>query len=56
MAKNRRIVRKYKPATRAIFDDYQWPVNMALIVLGGFLVGSILAYQRFDDPRWYASP
>jgi len=56
MAKNRRIVRKYKPATRATFDDYQWPVNMALVVLGGFLVGSILAYQRFDDPRWYASP
>ncbi|MFP6650435.1 MAG: hypothetical protein VB817_13285 [Pirellulaceae bacterium] len=56
MAKNRRIVRKYKAATRATFDDFQWPVNMALVVLGGFLVGSILAYQRFDDPRWYASP
>jgi len=56
MAKNRRTVRKYKPATRSTFDDYQWPVNMALVVLGGFLVGSILAYQRFDDPRWYASP
>ena len=35
MANNRRIVRKYKPATRATFDDYQWPVNMALVVLGG---------------------
>ena len=56
MANKNRIVRKYKPAKRTTFDDFQWPVNMALVVLGGFLVGSILAYQRFDDPRWYASP
>ena len=43
MAKNRRTVRKYKPATRSTFDDYQWPVNMALVVLGGFLVGGVVA-------------
>jgi hypothetical protein len=49
-------VRKYKVAKRSTFDDLRWPVNMALVVLGGFLVGGILAYQRPDDPRWYASP
>jgi len=49
-------VRRYVPRRRVVFDEQQWPVNIVLVVLGGFLIGGILAYQRFDDPRWYASP
>jgi len=55
MAKIRRIIRKLKPAARQAFDDQLWPVLLALCVLGGFIMGSIIAYLRFDDPRWYAN-
>jgi len=57
MDQRKRVVRSYKPPRqREVFDDHQWPIDMALVVFGGFMVGSILIYQRFDDPRWYASP
>ena len=52
----RTTVRRYVPRKRVVFDEQQWPVNIVLVVLGGFLIGGIFAYQRFDDPRWYASP
>jgi len=55
MAKIRRIIRKLKPVASQSFDDQLWPVLLALCVLGGFIVGSIVAYLRFDDPRWYAN-
>ena len=51
MAKVRRIVRRVA-RPRDFFDEHQWPVNVALLVLASFLVGSAIAYQRFDDPRW----
>ncbi|MFP6604131.1 MAG: hypothetical protein VB862_16480, partial [Pirellulaceae bacterium] len=57
MDQRKRVVRSYKPPRqREVLDDHQWPIDMALVVFGGFMVGSILVYQRFDDPRWYASP
>ncbi len=56
MVQRKRVVRSYQPRQRQVFDDHQWPIDMALVVFGGFMVGSILVYQRFDDPRWYASP
>ena len=52
-----KIVRRYVPRTRLVFDEQQWPVNIALVVLGGFLIGGIFAYQPFDpEAAWYASP
>ena len=52
-----KIVRRYVPRTRVVFDEQQWPVNIALVVLGGFLIGGIFAYQPFDpEAVWYASP
>ena len=36
-------------------DDQFWPLVVAMVVLGGFLAGSVLAYLRLDDPRWYAN-
>ncbi|GIW90813.1 MAG: hypothetical protein KatS3mg109_1245 [Pirellulaceae bacterium] len=36
-------------------DTTHWPVDLLLMVLGGFAVGTALAFQRFDDPVWYQS-
>ncbi|MHB8973499.1 MAG: hypothetical protein ACYC3X_29095 [Pirellulaceae bacterium] len=55
MAKNRRIIRKTQPARVQRVDDQLWPLIVALVVLGGFLAGSVLAYLRLDDARWYAN-
>ena len=55
MAKIRRIIRKLKPPQYQPIDEQLWPVIVALVVLGGFTMGSLLAYLRFDDPRWYAN-
>ena len=55
MAKIRRIIRKLKPPQYRPIDEQLWPVIVALVVLGGFTLGSLLAYLRFDDPRWYAN-
>ncbi|MHB0955099.1 MAG: prenyltransferase/squalene oxidase repeat-containing protein [Pirellulaceae bacterium] len=55
MAKNRRIIRKTHPARVRRVDDQLWPLVVAMVVLGGFLSGSVLAYLRLDDARWYAN-
>jgi hypothetical protein len=55
MAKIRRTIRKLKPPRYQTLDEQLWPVIVALVVLGGFTMGSLLAYLRFDDPRWYAN-
>ncbi|MFO7901680.1 MAG: hypothetical protein R6U98_03380 [Pirellulaceae bacterium] len=36
-------------------DGQLWPLVIAFCVLGGFLAGTVLAYLRLDDPRWYAN-
>ncbi len=55
MADRRHILRKIQPARYRRIDDQWWPLVVAMVVLGGFLVGSVLAYLRWDDPRWYAN-
>ncbi|MBM4089646.1 MAG: hypothetical protein FJ276_09495, partial [Planctomycetes bacterium] len=55
MPATRRIIRKTEPARRPRVDDQFWPVAVAMVVLGGFLAGTVLAYLRLDDPRWYAN-
>jgi len=55
MAKIRRIIRKLKPPQFQPLDEQLWPVIVALVVLGGLTIGALLAYLRFDDPRWYAN-
>jgi hypothetical protein len=51
MAKIRRIIRKLKPAGETPFDEQLWPVNVALLVLGAYLVGIILAVFPLDHPN-----
>lgn len=55
MAKIRRTIRKTKQPTEAAFDEQFWPVMLALFILGGFLVGTVLAYLRFNERLWYAN-
>ena len=54
MAKQRTI-RKTTPTGAPAFDERLWPIQVALLVLGSFQVGMILANLRFDDHRWYAN-
>ena len=55
MTRTRRIIRKTHPARQQRVDDQLWPLVVAFCVLGGFLLGTVLAYLRIDDPRWYAN-
>ncbi len=48
----RRKVRKLDSPRRSV-DELHWPVDVALVILGGFLIGSALSFQRFQDPVWF---
>ena len=44
MARTRRIIRKVQPRIWRGLEDHVWPVQMALLVLGAFVGGIVLAY------------
>lgn len=55
MAKIRRIVRKVAETHCDYFDEKVWPVYIALVILGAFLMGVSAAYLRFSGVPWYAN-
>jgi hypothetical protein len=55
MAKIRRVVRKVAAKSGDYFDEHLWPVYIALVVLGGFLMGISAAYLQFSGVPWYAN-
>jgi hypothetical protein len=55
MAKIRRIIRKTRQPNEPAFDEQFWPVMLALFVLGGFLMGSVLAYLPLNEGPWFAN-
>ena len=55
MAKIRRVLRRVEPRGARFFDEQLWPVQIALVVLGGFLMGVAAAYGRFSGVPWYAT-
>ena len=55
MAKIRRVIRKTKPAAKTPFDEQLWPVILAMFLLAGFMVGTVLASLDFNAPRWFAN-
>ena len=55
MSKTRRVIRKTQPSRFRGVDDQLWPLVVALVVLGGFLAGTVLAYLKLDDARWYSN-
>ncbi len=44
-------VRKVQTSLVADFDDQLWPINVALLILAGFVAGIIIATSDFHDPR-----
>src|SRR5262245_3676148 len=53
MANTRRVVRKVETAGVRYFDEQIWPIQIGLIVLGGFLMGVSMAYQPLSGVAWY---
>jgi hypothetical protein len=53
MAKARRVVRKVQPGGGRYFDEQFWPVCIALVVLGAFLMGVSAAYLPLTGGVWY---
>lgn len=54
MAKSKRVIRKTDPVAEKKFDEQQWPVNLALFLLGGFLIGLAFAYLYGSFWLWPA--
>ncbi len=44
-------IRKVQAAATIDFDDQQWPINVALVILGAFVAGVVMATSDFSDPR-----
>lgn len=56
MSKVKRVIRKSPPTRRGdFFDESQWPVTIAMVILGAFLIGVTSAYLPFLSPTWYRS-
>src|SRR4029450_3274749 len=53
MAKIRRVIRKVQEGRGEYLDEHLWPVNIALVVLGGFLMGVSAAYPPFAGVPWH---
>ncbi|MDX1964429.1 MAG: hypothetical protein SFX18_14855 [Pirellulales bacterium] len=49
----RRTVRRIRPLQHTDFDEQLWPINIALLVLTGFLGGLIYGHSSFD---WETTP
>lgn len=49
----RRQIRPVRIVPQEEVEDQLWPVNLAIVILAGFVVGLILAISRFDDPRLF---
>ncbi|MCP4190319.1 MAG: hypothetical protein GY768_06805 [Planctomycetaceae bacterium] len=49
MSERRHNVRKIEPQRHESFEDRSWPVQLALVLLGAYLIGVIAATLRFDD-------
>ena len=44
-------IQKVQTAKVADFDDQLWPINLAIVILGGFVAGLVFAYSDFQDAR-----
>src|SRR5438445_6449183 len=51
----RRVVRQTAPSGGPYFDEQLWPIDIALVVLGSFLIGLAIAYLPLSDAPWFAT-
>ncbi len=47
----KQVIRKVEAASTIDFDEQQWPINVALLILGAFVAGVVVAASDFEDPR-----
>lgn len=47
----KQYIRKVETASTIDFDEQQWPINVALLILGAFVAGIVVAASDFEDPR-----
>ena len=47
----KQYIRKVEATSTIDFDEQQWPINVALLILGAFVAGVVAAASDFDDPR-----
>jgi len=47
----RRQIRKIQVLSNDELDDQIWPVNLAIVILAGFVTGLVLATSSFQEPR-----
>lgn len=45
-------IRKVQKSSLSDFDDQLWPVNVAIVILGGIVAGVVYATSDFEDPRF----
>ncbi len=56
MSKLKHVIRKSPPARRGdFFDESQWPVTIAMVILGAFLIGVTSNYVPLVGVTWYRS-
>ncbi len=49
MSKPRHVVRPIDPPRRELFEDWSWPIHIALVTFGAYVIGIISAVLRFDE-------
>ncbi len=52
-SKPRRVIRRVQVQQSASFEDQLWPVNLAILILSGFVLGVIIARLDYGDPRLF---
>ena len=51
MAEAPQRIRTARASNAGSFDDQLWPINVAVLILAGFVAGVVIAVSDFDDPR-----
>ena len=51
MAQTVQKIRKVEHSAISDFDEQLWPINVAIVILAGFVAGIVIAYSSFDDPH-----
>ena len=51
MARPVKTIRKVKPSKIVDFDDQLWSINVAILILAGFIAGIVIGKSDFDDSR-----
>ena len=51
MAEERQRIQKVDRTSAVDFDEQQWPINLAIVILAAFVAGLVIATSDFQDSR-----